>query len=112
MGYCKPGQGITWQKVTGVAKTGNSSAMINNINYSAFGQQDYLRLPVVNLSDPSKVLDSAFMSFQVAAATYTDVNTSGNTWDTLEVLVSTNCGQTYNSVYKKYGSSLVTHAGR
>jgi hypothetical protein len=103
-----PDNAITWQKVTGVAKTGNSSVVINNLNYSASGQQDYLRLPVVNLSDPDKTLDSAFISFQVAAATYTDINTSGNTWDTLEVVASIDCGQTYTSLYKKYGSNLVT----
>ena len=103
-----PDNAITWQKVTDVAKTGNSSVVIKNINYSAIGQKDYLRLPVVDLSDPGKVLDSAFVSFQVAAATYTDINTSGNTWDTLEVVASTDCGQTYTSLYKKFGSTLVT----
>ena len=103
-----PDNAITWHKVTGVAKTGNSSVVINNINYSATGQKDYLRLPVVDMSDPGKVLDSAFISFQVAAATYTNITTSGNTWDTLEVLASTDCGKTYSSLYKKYGSSLVT----
>jgi hypothetical protein len=97
--------GITWQKVTGVGKTGNSSVMINNLNYSSVGQQDYLRLPDAIIAG----VDSAFFSFQVAAATYTDINTSNNTWDTLEVLVSTDCGNTYTSLYKKYGSSLVTH---
>jgi hypothetical protein len=100
-----PDQGITWQKVTGIAKTGNASVMIDNFNYSSVGQQDYLRLPDASLTG----VDSAFFSFQVAAATYTDINTSNNTWDTLEVLLSTDCGATYTSLYKKYGSSLVTH---
>ena len=100
-----PDNGITWQKVTGIAKTGNASVKIDNLDYSSVGQQDYLRLPDVNIAGA----DSAFFSFQVAAATYTDINTTTNTWDTLEVLVSTDCGQTYTTVYKKYGSSLVTH---
>jgi Pregnancy-associated plasma protein-A/Secretion system C-terminal sorting domain len=100
-----PDQGITWKKVTDVAKTGNASVMIDNLDYSAVGQQDYLRLPDATIAG----VDSAFFSFQVAAATFTNITTSNNTWDTLEVLVSTDCGQTYTSVYKKYGSSLVTH---
>ena len=29
-------------------------------------------------------------------------------WDTLEVLISTDCGATYTSVYKKWGPDLVT----
>ena len=101
-----PDKGITWQKVTGVAKTGNSSAMINNHDYNVAGQQDYLRLPVATIPLGT---DSAFFSFQVAAATYTDINTASNTWDTLEVLISTDCGSNYTSVYKKWGSTLVTH---
>ncbi len=101
-----PDNGLTWQKATGIAKTGNSSAMINNFNYSVTGQQDYLRLP--NASIPVGT-DSAFFSFQVAAATYTSVNAANNAWDTLEVLISTDCGKTYASLYKKWGSSLVTH---
>jgi len=97
--------GITWQKVTGVAKTGNNSVMINNLDYNAVGQQDYLRLPDANVAG----VDSVFLSFQVAAATSSDINTPGNTWDTLEVVISTDCGNTYTSLYKKYGSNLVTH---
>ncbi|MEP6746071.1 MAG: M43 family zinc metalloprotease [Bacteroidota bacterium] len=100
-----PDNGITWQKVTGVAKTGSASVKIDNLDYSAVGQQDYLRLPDVSLTG----VDSAFFSFQVAAATYTDVNTASNTWDTLEVLLSTDCGTSYTSLYKKWGSTLVTH---
>jgi len=100
-----PDNGITWQKINGVAKTGSNSVLINNLNYSSVGQQDYLRLPDVSLTG----VDSAFFSFQVAAATYTDINTSGNSWDTLEVLISTDCGNSYTSLYKKWGSTLVTH---
>ncbi|MFT3933757.1 MAG: M43 family zinc metalloprotease [Chitinophagaceae bacterium] len=100
-----PDNGITWQKVTGVAKTGNASVMINNLNYSSIGQQDYLRMP--DASIPAGV-DSAFLSFQVAAAAYSATNTSGNNWDTLEVLLSTDCGASYTSLYKKWGSTLVT----
>ncbi|HTE12954.1 MAG TPA: T9SS type A sorting domain-containing protein, partial [Chitinophagaceae bacterium] len=69
------------------------------------GQQDYLRLPDASIAGA----DSAFFSFQVAAATYSDINTANNNWDTLEVLISTDCGQNYTSLYKKWGSSLVTH---
>jgi hypothetical protein len=100
-----PDNSITWQKVTGIAKTGNASVKIDNFEYSAVGQQDYLRLPDLSLA----AVDSAFFSFQVAAATYTDIATTNNVWDTLEVLVSTDCGNSYTSLYKKWGASLVTH---
>jgi hypothetical protein len=95
---------ITWEKVTGIAKTGNSSLLLNNFNYSNTDQQDYLRLPPLTLPN----LDSAFLSFQVAASTTTPTNTAGNNWDTLEVLVSKDCGVTYTCLYKKWGAKLVT----
>jgi len=101
-----PDEGITWQLANGVAKTGNSSAMMNNFNYSVTGQLDYLRMPGINIPAGT---DSAFFSFQVAAATFTNINTSNNVWDTLEVLASTDCGNTFTSLYKKWGSNLVTH---
>ena len=99
-----PDNAITWKRVTGIGKTGTASVMINNYNYSTIGQKDDLRLPDINLQN----VDSAFFSFQVAAATYTPVSSKGNVWDTLEVLISTDCGLNYTSIYKKYGSSLVT----
>ena len=95
---------ITWQKVTGIAKTGNASVLMNNFNYSVTDQVDYLRLPTINLVD----VDSAFLTFQVAASTYTPTSTAGNNWDTLQVLISQDCGITYTSLYKKWGATLVT----
>jgi hypothetical protein len=32
----------------------------------------------------------------------------GNAWDTLQVMISTDCGKTYTSVYKKWGPALTT----
>lgn len=97
---------VTWQKNAGVAHSGNASAMMHNFEYSSPGAIDDLRLPTIMLTG----VDSAFLSFTVAAAAYTALNTPGNIWDTLEVLASTDCGQTYTSLYKKYGSGLVTTA--
>lgn len=97
--------GITWQRAAGIAKTGNASAMIDNYNNSQIGQKDDLRMPQISIPAGT---DSAFLSFQVAAATYTDITTQGNMWDTLEVLASTDCGTTYQSLYKKWAGTLVT----
>src|SRR6218665_329724 len=102
-----PDGGSTWTKTTAASRSGINSVMISNFDYTAVGQKDDLRLP--SLSLPAS-LDSAFFSFQSAAATYTATNTSGNVWDTLEVLASSDCGQTFTSLYKKWGSSLVTRA--
>ena len=99
-----PDNDVTWKKATGIAHTGNNCVMIDNFNNTNIGQQDYLRLPDLNLAGA----DSAYFSFQVAASTFTPVTTAGNNWDTLEVVVSTDCGVTYTSLYKKWGASLIT----
>ena len=66
-----------------------------------------MRLPTVNISN----VDSAFISFQVAAATFSNPSDAGNAWDTLEVVLSTDCGKTYTSIYKKWGADLITRPG-
>lgn len=99
--------GSTWEKTTLAAKTGSASVRMSNFDYDAVGQKDYLRSPTVNIANT----DSAFVSFQVAAATYTSSTAQNTAWDTLQVLISTDCGKTYTSVYKKWGSTLITRSG-
>ncbi len=99
--------GSSWEKTSAGSKTGSASVRIANFDNEAVGQKDYLRSPTVNIANA----DSAFVSFQVAAATYTSSSAQNNVWDTLQVLVSTDCGKTYTSVYKKWGSTLITRSG-
>lgn len=99
--------GSTWERTTLASKSGAASVRMANFDYVAVGQKDYLRSPTVNIANA----DSAFITFQVAAATYSNVSTQNNVWDTLQVLISTDCGQTYTSVYKKWGSTLITRTG-
>ena len=101
-----PDKDVTWKKAIGIAKTGNNSAMIDNFNNLNIGQQDYLRLPDMNLVG----IDSAYFSFQVAASIFTPASKAGNNWDTLEVLISKDCGISYTSLYKKWGATLITTA--
>ncbi|WP_207510679.1 M43 family zinc metalloprotease [Longitalea luteola] len=101
-----PDQNVTWSRTTAAAKTGTASAVIRNFEYPFNAQKDYLRLPVMNITSG----DSAFMTFQVAAAVVTDPKDSVNAFDTLEVLLSKDCGATFTSLYKKGGSDLITRA--
>jgi hypothetical protein len=99
-----PDNTTTWERVTGVAKTGNACVVIRNFGYRVIDQKDYLRLPIENISN----VDSAFLSFEVAAAVKTNPSSPGYVRDTLQVLISTDCGATYTSLYKKWNSSLIT----
>ncbi len=96
--------GITWQRTTTAAKTGNASMFINNFDYTLNGSIDWMYLPLVQV----KGKDSAFLTFQVAAATYSPPDSLFNPTDTLEILVTSDCGLSYTSVYKKWGKELVT----
>jgi len=95
---------ITWQRTTVASKTGNASMFINNFDYSTNGATDLMYSPMI----PVKGKDSAFLTFQVAAATYSVPDLANNPTDTLEILVTSDCGATYTSVYKKWGKELVT----
>ncbi|OQP54689.1 hypothetical protein A4H97_21705 [Niastella yeongjuensis] len=99
-----PDKDITWERTTLAAKTGNGAAIMRNFDYRANGTKDYLRLPLMNLATG----DSAFMTFQLAAAAVTDTGTADNPFDTLEVLISKDCGATFTSLYKKGGKDLLT----
>lgn len=102
-----PDNSTIWERVTGVAKTGNAAVVMRNFDYRVIGQRDYLRMPLANIAN----VDSAFLTFQVAAAVQTNPSIQGYIWDTLQVLISTDCGITYTSLYKKWGSSLITRSG-
>lgn len=100
-----PDNSITWEHNVYASKTGVASVKISNFNYSIRGETDELRLPSINI--PTTV-DSVFLSFQVAAAIRSPLHTINSNSDTLQILVSDDCGSTYKSVYKKWGGSLVT----
>lgn len=103
-----PDNGITWERTTNAAKTGTASVYINNYDYVDNDKSDLLISPLLNVAG----VDSTFLTFQVAAATYTDPGTFGNPFDTLEVLITSDCGASYTSVYKKWGSELITRADK
>lgn len=74
------------------------------------GRKEEIQSPVLDLSS----LPNPFVSFDVAF-NYTKftadvVGIDATFTDTLEVLVSTDCGATFSSVYKKSGAALATFA--
>lgn len=99
-----PVDNITWQKTIAAGKNSASSVFINNYNYATVGRIDDLLTPPVKYNN----VDSVYMKFDVAAASYSFAGSSLLPTDTLEVLASTNCGITFTSVYKKWGEQLQT----
>ena len=104
-GVQNPDNNITWARTTRAAKTGVASAYINNWNYAARNRTDLLLTPIMT---PQANSDSMFLNFDLSAATYSYPGSTASALDTLEVLLTTDCGKTFTSVYKKWGDQLQT----
>lgn len=94
---------ITWTKA-GLGKNSNGSAYMRNFAYYTPGQVDALYSPVMDYSGA----DSVVLTFDLAATTRNYPGTTTVGMDTLEVLVTRDCGNTFTSVYKKWGADLQT----
>lgn len=99
-----PDRSFTWERGSTGSRS-SSSAVMRNLGYAMNNQVDDLTGPVVDGTSA----DSVFLFFDVAAAVTSELNMTNNPWDTLEVLVTNDCGQTFiKTGYKKYGSTLIT----
>ncbi len=90
--------GIYWNRQT-VGYNSTASARFDNYTMDVAGARDEMIMPRLNFS----ALTTCSLTFDVAYARY-DATYS----DTLEVVVSTNCGATWTSVYLKGGTTLAT----
>ncbi|HVA99569.1 MAG TPA: choice-of-anchor V domain-containing protein [Bacteroidia bacterium] len=99
-----PDNSITWVRTTAAHQAGSASTEMDNYNYNGPGQTDDLITPPINCTSLSAVT----LTFGIA---YTYYNGSPAYYDSLRVLVSNDCGQTYTSVYYKGGSNLASLAG-
>lgn len=106
-----PDNALTWTRSSlKAAKSGSYSIFMNNNEYDPdkfgvdYGEKDDIELPFLDFTDEEEIA----MSFELAAAQYTAVTQASNNWDTLQVLVSLDCGSTYEIVYNKYAGTLIT----
>lgn len=105
-GINNPDNGVTWTS----ASTGfNSakSATVQNFTYTAAGTAtriDELITPGVTYSG----VDSVYLSFDLAAITKQYPGATSLALDSLQVLVSKDCGVTFTSVFNKWGEDLQT----
>jgi photosystem II stability/assembly factor-like uncharacterized protein len=92
--------GGQWSVATNAGGFGNSqrSTIFDNFNIDSQGTTDDLRtfINTTGIQDP-------YLTFDVAYARYGGIYS-----DTLEVLVSTDCGATFTSLYYKGGNTLST----
>jgi PKD repeat protein len=92
----------TWARniTIGVAPTAGNSMVFDNYNFDDSGNSDEMRLPKLNFSAYS----AAQMTFHVAYAPFVQ---NGQTFaDGLQVIVSTDCGTTWSTIYDKAGTTV------
>ncbi|HJW31431.1 MAG TPA: PKD domain-containing protein, partial [Saprospiraceae bacterium] len=98
-----PDGGITWSPIelVGCDPSGDVAYFVDNYNYSSYGQ-DELVLPV-NM-DLTQAIDPK-LHFNVAYAPYFD----GNSFiDSMKVLISNDCEQTFHILFRSGGEELST----
>lgn len=99
-----PDLNITWSKQT---IAGNSSASMQNFTYTnaqTQSQEDKLITPVITYG----LVDSVYLSFDLAAATRRYPGSTQIALDTLEVMLTKDCGNTFTTIWKKWGEDLQT----
>ncbi|MBX2920789.1 MAG: choice-of-anchor J domain-containing protein [Chitinophagaceae bacterium] len=87
-------------RVNTAYRSGNRSVKFDTRNFQLFGKSSILSSPDISIPITA---DSVKVTFWRAAAQSNSISS-----DTLEILFSTNCGQTFTSAYKKGGSALRT----
>jgi hypothetical protein len=97
-----PDNDVTWARTTTASKTGSASMFMDNWDYPANGEQDWITLPSLDMSNSATVT----MSFELSYALYSASGFS----DTLRVWASDDCGQTWTQLYEKSGTALTTVA--
>jgi PKD repeat protein len=98
-----PDNGITWSPISleECDPEGDVAYMVDNYNYSSYGQ-DEIVLPL-NM-DLTQAIDPK-LTFRVAYAPYYD----GNAFiDSLKVLLTYNCGETFIELFSSGGEALST----
>jgi hypothetical protein len=99
-----PDGDLTWQRNATVGNKNIGSAYFNDFANTTTDRFDDLGTPNYSYSG----VDSVFLTFNVAHAIKVPVGTSGAKRDTLSVLISKDCGNTFTTLYKKWGAELQT----
>lgn len=92
----------TWEErtdVIGVDGSVTTAAYINNYNYNATGEEDIITTEIFDITNT----ENAFLTFDLAKAQY-----STALFDGLRVEISTDCGNTFETVYEKTNLELST----
>ncbi len=91
-----------WQRNTLAASQNLASAWARNYRFNGNGASDLLFSPLMQVTN----VDSVFLTFDRAHVSAKYPGSTSTPLDSLEVLITTDCGKTFLSVYKKWGEDL------
>ncbi|HHG84036.1 MAG TPA: PKD domain-containing protein, partial [Bacteroidetes bacterium] len=91
----------TWQVTSTAASTGSNSLFMDNWNYNAQGSEDVLTTRIVDLSNYGMADFTFDYAYKRAAFKF----------DTLQVFLSTDCGESWTLEWEKGGQALATVPG-
>ena len=94
----------TWAINSSYGYNSSSSISIENSIYSANGEYDDLNSPMMNFTGSTSIS----LDFDYAYSLWTDPNSSQFWSDTLIILVSSDCGLTWEKIWEEAGADLVT----
>ena len=94
----------TWIINSSYGYNSSSSISIENSVYSANGQYDDLNSPIMNFSNANNIN----LSFDYAYSLWTNPNSSEVWSDTLIILISSDCGITWQKIWEEAGANLST----
>lgn len=98
------GKAYTWEQTNRGAGEQTGAAWIRNYRFSANGKPDDLYMPPLQVGN----FDSLIVRFDVSHVLSRPAGSTVTPIDTLEVLLTMDCGKTFQSVYKKWGAALQT----
>lgn len=98
------GQFEGWQRSDVAASSSGHSMRVRNFGYTSTGDRSMLISPVLSFENA----DSVLLNFNLAAASSSYPGSTTVPLDTLEILLTKDCGRTFTSVYKKWGTTLQT----
>jgi len=98
-----PDLGVTWERTTSSACTGQASMRIQDFVYYNDGMKDDFILPYLNLMN-----NMPYLTFKYAYQLRYDPSPTIYYSDTLAVFASTDCGQNWSLLFKKFDLDLVT----
>ncbi len=99
-----PDADMTWAHNATVGKKNPGSAWFNDFANNTIDRRDDLGMPNYKYSN----IDSIFLTYNLATVTKALPGTTGVRLDTLTVLLSKDCGNTFTTISKKWGEDLQT----